>query len=384
MLTLRFSLDKLNALGTVWTSIRARSLPTNHPCNFPPEPSQSMFIKTRLELSFISVYNLGVQCYDQDLFDQTRWIFYALLSALERYDMLREGLTRGPLLNMANIFRKLGHKWDCERILMSMTRLSYQSQPAPVEDPCLLLANSLPSTSDLIAHVLTRLWKQSAGESAEFPGYLHLPALQRAAQIPNAAVTSAVLVHHNGVNTREDNWLHEQRARVATSKDISQDVIRARLGIDDRDLCGRTALFSAAANGLDQCCLILIQNLADPNSRDRRGHSILEVAAAGGHLYIVKELIAIGADPNPQLTCCASSPLQAAVDTDSPNMDLVRFLLMQGASVDLPRPSDGKTAIDLADQRGHSKIVESMRPHIRSQTSYPFDFGGQNYTLGYT
>ena len=383
MLTLQISLDELNALGTIWTSIRARSLPANHPCNLRPEPSESMFIKTRLELSFISVYNLGVQCYDQDLFDQTRWIFYALLSALERYNMLRDGLKRGPLLKMANIFQNLGHQWDCERILTSMTRLHYQSPPSPVEDPRLLLANSLPNTSELIAHVLTRLWRESAGD-AEFPGYLLLPALQRAAEIPSAAVTSAILAHHNGINPRQDNWLREQRARVTTSMDCSEDVIHARLGIDDRDLCGRTALFSAAANGLDQCCLTLILGLASPNSRDRRGHSILEVAAAGGHLDIVKLLIGAGADPNPQLTCCASSPLQAAVDTDNPNMDLVRYLLMQGASVELRRPSDDKTAIDLADQRGHGKIVELTRRHLQSRPSYPFDFGGQSYAQGYT
>lgn len=342
-----------------------------------------MFIKTRLELSFISVYNSGVQCYDQHLFDQTRWILYALLNALERYNMLREGLKREPLLKMANIFQNLGHQWDCERILMSMTRLHYQSPPAPVEDPCLLLAESLPKTSKLIGDVLTRLWKESAGD-AEFPGYLSLPALQRAAQIPNAAVTSAILAHHNGINTRQDDWLHQQRARITTSMDCSQDVIHARLGIDDRDLCGRTALFSAAANGHDQCCLTLILGVADPNSRDRRGHSILEVAAAGGHLDIVQQLIDAGANLDPQLTCCASSPLQAAVDTDNPNLDLVRYLLMQGASIDLRRPSDGQTAIDLADRRGHSNIVESMRQHIRSQPSLPFDFGGQNYAQGYT
>ena len=342
-----------------------------------------MFIKTRLELSFRSVYNLGVDCYDQDLFDQTRWIFYALLSALERYNMLRDGLPRGRLLKMANIFQNLGHQWDCERILTLMTRLHYQSAPAPVEDPCLLLADSMPNTSELIAHVLTRLWKESAGD-AEYPGYLLLPALQRAAQIPNAAVTSAILAHQNGINTQQDNWLHEQRARITTSMGCSQDVVHARLGIDDRDLCGRTALFSAAANGHDQCCLALILGVADPNSRDRRGHSILEVAAAGGHLDIVKQLIDANADPNPQLTCCASSPLQAAVDTDNPSMDLVRYLLTQGASVDLRRPSDDKTAMDLADRRGHIHIIELLRPHIRSQPSYPFDFGGQTYAQGYT
>ena len=297
--------------------------------------------------------------------------------------MLHEGLPRDPLLKMANIFQDLGHQWDCERILMSMTRLHYQPPPAPVEDPCLLLANSLPKTSELIGHVLTRLWKKSAGD-AEFPGYLSLPSLQRAARIPNAAVTSAILAHQNGINTRQDDWLHEQRARITTSMGCSQDVVHARLGIDDRDLCGRTALFSAAANGHDQCCLALILGVADPNSRDRRGHSILEVAAAGGHLDIVKQLIEAGADPNPQLTCCASSPLQAAVDTENPSMDLVRYLLMQGASIDLRRPSDDKTAVDLADRRGHTNILGLMRPHIRSQPSYPFDIGGQNYAQGYT
>ncbi len=296
--------------------------------------------------------------------------------------MLRDALKRGQLLKMANIFQNLGLRWENEYILTLMAQL-HQSPSTPDEDPCLLLANSLPQTSEVISRILARLWREAAGD-VEYQGLLLLPALQRAAQIPNKAVTLAVLVHHNGINSQQDSWLLEQRARVAPLMKCPQNVIYARLGIDDRDLCGRTALFSAAANGLDRCCLALIAGLADPNSRDHRGNSILEVAAAGGHLSIVKMLIDAGANPNPQLTCCASSPLQAAVDTDNPNEELVNYLLKQGASTDLQRPYDDKTALDLANRRGHRSIVDSMRLQIRSQPSYPFDFGGQNYVQGHT
>jgi hypothetical protein len=332
-----------------------------------------MFIKEKLHRSFISTYILGVQAYEQQLCDQARWILLALLSALERYQTLFDSQKRVPLLKIANIFQDLGHPWECERILERMTRLDSPSTPAVSEDPCLRLAESLSKTSETIGSVLTTLWKDTVGDD-DPPRHLVLPPLQRAAAISNAGVTSALLAHRNGVDPRP-TMFDEDYLRVAAYLGTPQ--IQPRLGIDDRDLHRRTALFVAASQGFDQCCLTLLSGRADPNSRDHRGHTVLEVATRGGHLEVVKLLIDLDAEVNPQLTCCSSSPLQAALEGDNPNKELVNYLLDKGASVSTPRPSDNRTALEIAIWKGHTELANAMRRRTPIQSPYPFSFGIQ-------
>ena len=334
-----------------------------------------MFIKEKLHRSFISTYILGVQAYEQQSCDQARWILLALLSALERYQTLFDSQKRVPLLKIANIFQDLGHPWECEHILERMTRLDTPSTPAFSEDPCLRLADSLSKTSETIGSVLTTLWKDTVGDD-DPPRHLVVPPLQRAAAISNAGVTSALLAHRNGVDPRP-TMFDKHFLRVASYLGTPQ--IQPRIGIDDRDLHGRTALFVAASHGFDQCCLTLLSGLADPNSRDHRGHTVLEVATRGGHLEVVKLLIGVGASVNPQLSCCSSSPLQAALEGDNPNKELVDHLLDQGASVSTLRPLDDRTALDIANWKGHTDLANAMRRRTPVQSPYPFGFGIQDF-----
>ena len=339
-----------------------------------------MSIEHKLHLLFIGIYKLSVQAYEQGQYDQARWVLYALLFALDRYPVLCDDRRRGALLKMANMLQDLGHQWECEHILEIMTSMHTASVLPQGEDPCFLLAESLPRTSTIIGRVLIGLWEDTVGDG-DAPRHLLVPALQRATHIRNAGVASAILVHQNGVDSTPVMF-DQQRLRVSAYLGIP-DFIPASQGIDDRDLCQRTALFLAAANGFDQCCSALILGLADPNSRDHHGHTVLEIAARRGHLEVVKELIGVGADLNPQLTCCSSSPLQAAIESEKLNKELVQYLLDHGASVIIARPCDNRTAIDIAVLRGHPDLAEGMRRRSFIQPHYQFDFGGHNLEQDY-
>ena len=334
-----------------------------------------MFIKEALHRSFISIYKLGVQAYEKQLDDQARWILLALLSALNRYPVLCDGQKRGQLLKMANMFQGLGHPWQCEHILELMTQLNRSPTLSPDEDPCLRLAESLPKTSEMIRRIFTTLWKDTVGDD-DTPSHFSLPALQRAAQIPNAGVASAILTHQNGIDSRPAMF-GDQSRRVANY--LGTKHVLPRLGIDDRDLYERTALFVAAAHGFDQCCLTLILGVADPNIRDHRGQTALEQAAKRGYLEVVKLLIGVGADVNPQLLCCTSSPLQAALERSDPNKELVHYLLDQGASVSDRRLCDGRTAIGIADWKGHTDLADAMRRRTSPLSPYAFPFVMQDF-----
>ncbi|KAL2047282.1 hypothetical protein N7G274_001301 [Stereocaulon virgatum] len=369
-----YDLDGLNALSITLKSIRSWTTPTHHKCRSDAGPLDVMFIKEKLHRSFISTYMLGVQAHEQHLCDQTRWIFLALFSALVRYQTLFDSQKRAPLLKIANIFQDLGHPWECEYILERMTRSDSPSTPAFSEDPCLRLAESLSKTSATIGSVLTTLWKDTVGDD-DPPRHLVVPPLQRAAAISNAGVASALLAHRNGVDPRAEIY-DEHYYRVVDFLGTPQ--IRPRLGIDDRDLHGRTALFVAASHGSDQCCLTLLSGLADPNSRDHRGHTVLEAAASGGHLEVMKILIGVGANVNPQLLCCSSSPLQAALERDNPNKELVDHLLDQGADISVLRPSDNRTALEIANWKGHTELANAIRRCTPVQSQYRFSLGIQD------
>ena len=136
----------------------------------------------------------------------------------------------------------------------------------------------------------------------------------------------------------------------------------------------------AAACGNEMCCYPLLSAAADPNSRDTYKHTILEVAARGGHIKVVKQLLAPGSltEVNPQMAECVSSPLQAAIESPNFNMELVRLLLVHGADPAVPRICDGKTAIQLAEQRGLSELAREMR-HSNSDLS---GYGPKQHDLG--
>lgn len=96
-------------------------------------------------------------------------------------------------------------------------------------------------------------------------------------------------------------------------------------------------------------------------------HNILEVAAKRGTLHIVKMLVDAGARLDAPVSACASTPLQAAIESGDPSGGLVKYLLDQGVDVSAQRGYDKETAMSLAQGRGLHLLAEVIGNKLDEQ-----------------
>ena len=338
-------------------------------------------IQEELHSLFIYIYELASEAdarAQQGLAQET---LLKLLLALERYPGLRDGKKCGVLLRIALFFQKSNDQCEFENVLMKVADL-HQTPTLPLRpNPYSLLAESLETTSEKAREILATLWQKHFG--IDVPENLAIPSLQRAAQQPNVNIALAVLSRSEAVHNTPA-MLGQQALHIAAASGYIQtldNLINAGALIDARDLHSRTPLFLAAENGHEGCCSNLLARGADPNIKDAHGHSIMEVAARGGFLGIVRQLLAWGANINPILGHCASTPLQAAVESSNFSYDLIQYLVDAEADVSNQRLVDSKSAIDLAEERGLTIVADSLRQKQMQQTTQsiadPLSPGGQ-------
>ena len=342
----------------------------------PSQPYDHLSIDQELHSLFIYIYRIGIEAHRRGQCDQARWILFALLLALERYPGLVDGRKGHVLLRIALIFQQLGHRWESEHILVKVAGMYGFSALVPHEDPRYLLAGSFPESSELIKSTLAKLWQETVGGDHLDPN-LNMPPLHRAVQDRNPGVIMAILSDPSGVSSHASTVSQQgsQDTISPITPSISSTVALGGVNIEERDFRNRTALFLAVANGDGPCCYTLIGHGADVNTRDAHGHTALEIAARGGYLNIVRQLTESKALVNPDMGCCSSSPLQAAIESDKFNLDLVSHLLDLGAWVGLLR-YDNKSAIDIANERGLTQLAANMRQMISdSQAQHPFMIG---------
>ncbi|KAM0795911.1 hypothetical protein BDR22DRAFT_893753 [Usnea florida] len=372
-------LSQFHALGT--SLLSTSQTPLIRHAHGPSQPYDDLLVGQALHSLFIYIYKICVELDGRGQCDRVRWILFAIVSALYKYPGLVDGRKGHVLLRIALTFQRLGHRWESEHILVKLAGMYGVSALAPHDDPCYLLAGSFPDSSELIKTSLANLWQETVGGDP-FDLNLRVPPLHRAVQERNPGIVMAILSDANGLNTHppaiRQQSPEDTASRIGPS--IPNIVAPSAASTEERDLRNRTALFLAVTNGDEGCCHALLCRNADVNTRDAHGHTALEMAARGGYLNIAKQLTDSNAHVNPDMGCCSSSPLQAAIESDNFNLDLVSHLLNLGAFVWLSR-YDNKSAIDLADERGHTQLAANMRQKMISDTQhqYPFVVGETDF-----
>jgi ankyrin repeat protein len=119
---------------------------------------------------------------------------------------------------------------------------------------------------------------------------------------------------------------------------------------------GTTAIMLAALNGWPQVMELLVANEADVNAQKKDGTTALYFAAFRGRAAAAKILIKSGADVNAQRKD-GLTPLIAAV-IGGGHLDVVKALVAAGANANVV--VKGVTALDLAKANGHSKVAKYL------------------------
>lgn len=294
------------------------------------QPYHDLSIEEKLHDLFINIYAIAVEANARNESHMVRWILLELVYALDQYPQLLDSRKKHILLKIARVFQGLGHHWIYEHTLLKIAGMHKYSALPSQEDPYHLLANSFRASSMSIRPVLVDRWNETVGGNC-VDSNLIVPSLLAAVQHRSPYIILALLVNP-----------------------------QVRANIDERDLNGWTALYTAVANGDEPCCMALLLNGADANTRDYHGHTVLEVAVKGGYLNIVETLIKYKANVNPDLTSCSSPPLHAAIESGQFHHKIVDHLLQSGARVDLRRLYDSKHAIDIAADLGYHELAERM------------------------
>ena len=323
-------------------------------------PYASSF-RGRIHSLFTGTYQIALELKKREQEDRALRILFPLIAALDRSPSLYDSLKRGTLLEIAGIFQQCGHDWEAEQLLRRASSMQDGLPTGATDLPSTLLANSLFKTSETLRLVLTKVFQSTFG-CESVPAELMVTNLQRAAKERNVNVIAAIWLQ------ADRNYLStpgSHQADMSPSGDLnwySRGQVDQRLDVEARDFRCRTALFLAVDTGFNQVCFYLLQSIgADPNVRDSCGHTMLEIAAIGGHLQVVQYLVAAGAIINPVMTQCASSPLQAAVESAHSHAGLVECLLEKGADPRVRRPIDYKNAIEIADIKGLHGLAQRMR-----------------------
>lgn len=146
--------------------------------------------------------------------------------------------------------------------------------------------------------------------------------------------------------------------------------------LQQRDVVGRTPVLVAAHLGNVSCVQLLADAGANLADLDICSLGVLELACAAGNKGVAEYLLCYrgGFSADGRIGLYAPNPLQNAAKGNF--RDVCMFLLQNGANVGMRDPSTGKTAAELAYERGHYDLAADLSDWAgsgvsRSQLAHP-------------
>jgi uncharacterized protein len=184
-----------------------------------------------------------------------------------------------------------------------------------------------------------------------------LPPLVRAAATGDEAEVRSLLASGVSPNESDDGWSALHAASVRGQARVVVVLLEAGADVDGCDESGVTALWNAAGPSPSlEVISVLLDAGANPNATDSRmGWTPLSRAVEYDNYETVRLLLSAGADAA-VVTADGWTLLMDAAECGS--VPIARALTVAGANVSAV--CDGRTAADIARNRGHTTMVDLL------------------------
>ena len=280
--------------------------------------------------------------------DQGRWVCDRLMSALEDVDHLEQHQIEGAVDRIINAHEIAGDKEVSPRLRKIMCAC-YPNRRTEEQNLAILIPKSpensaIPSPSDA----------KPFGEWFPFPHQI--------IEFGTPALWSLFRRTDQLLLKPKTDHLGQGLFHLAAAKgdvNLLKDLRELGLEIDTRDRFGRTPAFIAASLGKENALEFFHSEGADLRVRTYESATLLEAAARGGHVGIIRKLKAFGYD-FAEKAVAGESPLTIAAQNGC--HEAAFALLHCGADRAFKRHSDGMTAKEVALSSGFDALVDILTP----------------------
>jgi hypothetical protein len=310
--------------------------------------------QSRMEESFKQMFEIGFLADVSNNFSRAGETYQRMIDALDILENYRDRWK--VLLTIAKFYRRCRDEPEAWRILEKIIHQAPPSADFGGEDPWAMLSSSIEMTTGPESRIVLPEHRDSFSPFHRASQY-NDPRLSNHFRPSDAAVVPP----HDLLGRRA---LHV--AAENANLDLLRDLLSLKppLDLDLRDKFERTPIFLAALCGHDVAFQMLIDAGANSEVRNIHSHTVMQVAAQGGHIGIVYRLITLGHGVNEQTMPShgACPPLHAAAEHG--RFEVVQLLVQNGADVS-QTDRFFKTSEELARDHGHDKIADFLTKQVR-------------------
>ncbi|OEY86820.1 hypothetical protein BIY23_02200 [Wolbachia pipientis] len=174
-------------------------------------------------------------------------------------------------------------------------------------------------------------------------------------------IVELLLVHNASVH-EQDNFchipLHASARSAKRNTRVAELLLENGAELNQQDYRGNTPLHVAVLEENELMVNFFLDKGADPNQKN--GNESIH------NEHTVKFLLEKGLSINPKKRDDAFTPLFIAAGIGHQN--ITRLLLDSGADPEI-RNKDGKTALDLAKEAGHTEIIDMLEKHLSKKNT---------------